>query len=342
MTDHTYRCGWVALMGPPNAGKSTLLNALLGQKVTIVTPKPQTTRNQIVGILTDEEAQVIFMDTPGLTQVRGRLSKTMIQAVWQSLGQADVIMPILDSHLYIRHPEFLDRDLAPVAEALASDERPMIVVVNKVDLFSDKSRMLPLLTRLNEMWPRADIFPTSALRRDGLPELKALIRSKLPEGPAQFPEDQISTASLRFMAAEIIREKLFLHLRQEVPYAVAVDVERWEEDAERGQTTDAHFKDMTEMSRQPRDNKLKRELDFILDIPLDVSAELGRTRLLINELLQLGQGSVVELNKLAGEPLEVYVNGKLVARGEAVVINEKFGVRLTDIISPIERVKQLG
>ena len=105
---------------------------------------------------------------------------------------------------------------------------------------------------------------------------------------------------------------------------------------------DAHFQDMTEMARQPRDNKLKRELDFILDIPLDVSAELGRTRLLINELLQLGQGSVVELNKLAGEPLEVYVNGKLVARGEAVVINEKFGVRLTDIISPIERVKQLG
>lgn len=109
-----------------------------------------------------------------------------------------------------------------------------------------------------------------------------------------------------------------------------------------GHATEAHFKDMTEMARQPADNKLKRELDFILDIPLDVSAELGRTRLLINELLQLGQGSVVELNKLAGEPLEVYVNGKLVARGEAVVINEKFGVRLTDIISPIERVKQLG
>ena len=108
------------------------------------------------------------------------------------------------------------------------------------------------------------------------------------------------------------------------------------------QATDAHFQDMTEMARQPRDKNLKRELDFILDIPLDVSAELGRTRLLINELLQLGQGSVVELNKLAGEPLEIYVNGKLVARGEAVVINEKFGVRLTDIISPIERVKQLG
>ena len=105
---------------------------------------------------------------------------------------------------------------------------------------------------------------------------------------------------------------------------------------------DARFKDMTEAYKAPRPDGERRELDFILDIPLDVSAELGRTRLLINELLQLGQGSVVELNKLAGEPLEVYVNGKLVARGEAVVINEKFGVRLTDIISPIERVKQLG
>lgn len=104
----------------------------------------------------------------------------------------------------------------------------------------------------------------------------------------------------------------------------------------------ADFKDLTEESKAPRADSDRRELDFILDIPLDVSAELGRTRLLINELLQLGQGSVVELNKLAGEPLEVYVNGKMVARGEAVVINEKFGIRLTDIISPMERVKQLG
>ena len=236
MTDQHHRCGRVALMGPPNAGKSTLLNALLGQKVTIVTPKPQTTRNQIVGILTDPGSQIIFMDTPGLTQMRGRLSKTMLQAVWQSLSQADVIMPVLDAHLYIRHPEFLERDLAPVAQAPASDTRPMIVVVNKVDLFADKSRMLPLLTQLHEMWPGSEIFPASALLRDGLPELAALVRSRLPEAPAEFPEDQISTAPLRFMAAEIIREKLFLHLRQEVPYTVAVDVENWEEDQERGQT----------------------------------------------------------------------------------------------------------
>lgn len=115
-----------------------------------------------------------------------------------------------------------------------------------------------------------------------------------------------------------------------------------EQSALAAQAQVADFKDLTDEAKAPRQDSNRRELDFILDIPLDVSAELGRTRLLINELLQLGQGSVVELNKLAGEPLEVYVNGKMVARGEAVVINEKFGIRLTDIISPIERVKQLG
>ena len=232
----TNRCGRVALLGPPNAGKSTLLNALLGQKVTIVTPKPQTTRNQIVGILTEGGTQAIFLDTPGLTQVRGRLSKAMIQAIWESLRQADVIMPVIDGNLYVRHSELLEKDLAPIAEVLASDTRPMIVVINKIDLFSDKSRMLPLLERLQGMWPHAELFPASALLKDGLASLRALVEKVLPEGMQEFPEDQISTAPVRFMAAEIVREKLFLHLRQEVPYGVAVDIEGWEEIEETGQT----------------------------------------------------------------------------------------------------------
>ncbi len=231
-----HRCGWVALMGPPNAGKSTLLNALLGQKISIVTPKPQTTRNQIVGILTEEDAQIIFMDTPGMAQVRGRLSKTMIQSAWQSMAQAHMIVLLLDGDLYIRKPDFLEKDLASLGQALAEEERPVCIVVNKIDLFSDKSKMLPLLTRLNEMFPKADIFPASALRRNGLPELKSLICKHLPEGAAQYPEDQLSTAPMRFMVSEIVREKLFLHLKQEVPYSVAVDIEQWEEDAEQGQT----------------------------------------------------------------------------------------------------------
>ncbi|BAV92345.1 GTPase Era [Candidatus Desulfovibrio trichonymphae] len=236
MTQTVYRCGHVAIMGPPNAGKSTLLNAFLGKKVTIVTPRAQTTRNQIMGILTNPAAQIIFMDTPGLTQMRGRLSKTMIQAVWQSLGQADVIMPVLDAHLYICRPEFLERDLAPAADALAGDNRPIIAVANKIDMFGNKSRMLPLLTRLQEIWPAAEIFPASALCKDGLQGLVCLVESRLPEGEAQYPADQLSISPLRFMAAEIIREKLFMRLREEVPYGVAVEVENWEENEEQGRT----------------------------------------------------------------------------------------------------------
>ncbi len=154
------------------------------------------------------------------------------------------------------------------------------------------------------------------------------------EKPAAKPDLDASTSSDDDLAAEWAKA---------LAADESVQVKKEKEQQLLSKTAkDAQFKDLTDESKSPRPDQTRHELDFILDIPLDVSAELGRTRLLINELLQLGQGSVIELNKLAGEPLEIYVNGKLVARGEAVVINEKFGVRLTDIISPIERVKQLG
>ena len=232
-----HRCGWVALMGPPNAGKSTLLNALLGQKISIVTSKPQTTRSRIVGIMSEPGAQVIFMDTPGVNhsrqQQRGHLSKMMSQAAWQSMAAAHAIMLVLDSDLYIRKPEFLDRDIKSLRDALAEDDRPQLVVVNKVDLFHDKSKMLPLLVKLQEYFPKAEVFPMSAMTKDGLAQLKKIIAGMMPEGDAQFPEDQLSTAPTRFLAAEIVREKVFEHLRQEVPYTTAVDIEAWEEDPER-------------------------------------------------------------------------------------------------------------
>ena len=232
-----HRCGWVALMGPPNAGKSTLLNALLGQKISIVTSKPQTTRSRIVGIMSEPGAQVIFMDTPGVNhsrqQQRGHLSKMMSQAAWQSMAAAHAIMLVLDSDHYIRKPEFLDRDIKSLRDALAEDDRPQLVVVNKVDLFHDKSKMLPLLVKLQEYFPKAEVFPMSAMTKDGLAQLKQIIAGMMPEGDAQFPEDQLSTAPTRFLAAEIVREKVFEHLRQEVPYTTAVDIEAWEEDPER-------------------------------------------------------------------------------------------------------------
>ena len=232
-----HRCGWVALMGPPNAGKSTLTNALVGQKVAIVTAKPQTTRNRIVGILTQKDAQVIFMDTPGVHalrgQTRGQLGKIMVQSAWQSFAVANCIVLVIDGDLYLPKPDFMERDLAPLIQPLAEEERPVVVVVNKVDLFHDKSRMLPLLESVAQMFPKAEIFPASALRRNGVAQLLELIRSHLPEGEAQFPEDQLSTAPMKFMAAEIIREKLFEKLYQEVPYSVAVDVEVWDEEDDR-------------------------------------------------------------------------------------------------------------
>ena len=227
-------------MGPPNAGKSTLLNALLGQKISIVTSKPQTTRTRVVGIMSEPGAQVIFMDTPGVNhsrqQQRGHLSKMMSQAAWQSMAAAHAVMLVLDAELYIRRPEFLDRDIQSIRDALAGDDRPLLVVVNKVDLFHDKSRMLPLLVQLQEYFPGAEIFPMSALTKDGLDELKKIIIGMMPEGESQFPEDQLSTAPTRFLAAEIVREKVFERLRQEVPYTPAVDIEAWEEDQERDLT----------------------------------------------------------------------------------------------------------
>ncbi len=232
MSNTPHRCGWVAIMGPPNAGKSTLLNTLMQQKVTIVTPKPQTTRNQIVGIMTEPGMQAIFIDTPGLARGRGILSTSMLRAVRDGLQQAEVICVVLDAHTYILHPEFLEKDLEPIKSALAGETRPMLIIVNKVDLFSDKSRMLPLLTGLSETWPQAEIYPMSALTEDGVAGLKELIRERLPEREAQYPEDQISTLPVRFMVSELIREKLFLHLRAEVPYYTAVAIDRWEETPE--------------------------------------------------------------------------------------------------------------
>ena len=236
MSSSAYRCGWVAIMGPPNAGKSTLLNTLLGQKVAIVTPKAQTTRNRITGILSYPEAQIIFMDTPGIHVTRGKMNRLLSQTAWDASKDADVIMLMLDAELYLRKPEYMEKDIKPLLEAIRAETRPVLVLANKVDLIGDKSRLLPLMEQLHATWPLAELFPVSALNKVGLEALLDKVKQQLPEGEPQFPEDQLSTLPVRFMAAESIREKRFLNLHQELPYSIAVDIENWEEEPERGIT----------------------------------------------------------------------------------------------------------
>lgn len=236
MPSSVHRCGWVAIMGPPNAGKSTLLNALLGQKIAIVTPKAQTTRNRITGILSLPNAQAIFMDTPGIHPTRGKLNRLLSQTAWDASKDADVIVVMLDAELYLRKPEYMEKDIKPLLDAIKAETRPVLVLANKVDLISDKAKLLPLMEQLHQTWPLAELFPVSALNKIGLDTLLAKITSRLPEGKAQFPEDQLSTLPVRFMAAESIREQLFLNLHQELPYSIAVDIENWEESSERNVT----------------------------------------------------------------------------------------------------------
>ncbi|OIO02751.1 MAG: GTPase Era [Desulfovibrionaceae bacterium CG1_02_65_16] len=225
----THRFGHVALMGPPNAGKSTLLNRILGQKLAIVTAKPQTTRNAISGIHNTPGAQVVFLDTPGVHRMAGRMNRLLLEAAWGALSQADAVVLLLDARLYAQKPQLFDREIRPLTDPIGRVGRPVFIAANKVDGLKPKEKMLPLLLRIGQAFPQAEIFPISAVSGEGVDDLLAAVIKTLPEGPAQYPEDQLSTAPLRFLAAEIIREKLFLELEQELPYNTIVEIEQWEE-----------------------------------------------------------------------------------------------------------------
>jgi GTPase len=225
----THRSGVIALIGPPNAGKSTLLNAIVGQKVAIVSPKPQTTRNRISGIWTTPEVQVVFLDTPGIHAAAGRLNRLIVQSAWRALEGADGVVLLLDAARYLNRFDLLEKDLEPIRKRLGGSGQPMIIAANKVDRIRDKQLMLPLINHMSRHWPDRPLIPVSAATGDGVKQLLGEVVPLLPEGPPLFPEDQVSTAPLRFLAAETVREKLFLSLRQELPYSVAVEIEQWEE-----------------------------------------------------------------------------------------------------------------
>lgn len=223
-----YRSGVVAIIGPPNAGKSTLLNHFLGQKIAIVTPKPQTTRNRILGILTGEGYQIILLDTPGLHKPRELLNREMVRIALDTLAEADVVLFLADAT--VRTPERLEKLGREFAVYLQRVSCPVILALNKIDQL-DKALLLPLLDRYRSLHPFAAMVPVSALQGEGTGLLLEELVRLLPEGPRYYPDDIPTDATERFIAAEIIREKVFLLTRDEVPYSTAVLIDSFQESA---------------------------------------------------------------------------------------------------------------
>ena len=219
--NQNFKSGYVSIIGAPNVGKSTLLNAILGQKLAIVTPKPQTTRNQIRGILTTDTHQIVFVDTPGLMNPKYRLQSEMVRTAYGALADADVVLFVVD----VTHPNSDIEDT--ILKRLKRVKLTTILVLNKVDVI-EKPALFPILENYSQKFEFAHIIPISALTTDGVPVLLEQIKEYLPLGPQYFPEDQLSDLPERFFIAETVREKIMLTTQREIPYASAVVVEEFE------------------------------------------------------------------------------------------------------------------
>ena len=223
MTGIAKRCGFVALVGAPNAGKSTLLNALIGQKISIVTHKAQTTRTRVRGIAVEGETQIVFIDTPGIFAPQRRLERAMVRAAWSGARDADVVVLLHDTG---RKP--IDDDTRRILDGLRERGRQAILALNKIDGIA-RERLLGQAAAFEAEGLFSEIFMISALTGDGVADLRAHLAGLLPEGSWHFPEDQLSDLPLRLLAAEVTREKLFLRLHDELPYALTVETENWQD-----------------------------------------------------------------------------------------------------------------
>lgn len=216
----THRCGFVAVVGAPNAGKSTIVNALVGQKVAIVSPKAQTTRTRLMGVAMDGETQIVLIDTPGIFAPTRRLDRAMVAAAWGSLEEAEAILVMVDAAAK------LTGRVERVLEGIANRSEKKYLVLNKVDL-TKKDKLLTIATELNGRVAFDETFFISASSGDGVPELKAHLAALMPEGPWHFPEDEVSDAPERMLAAEITREQLYRQLHEELPYQSTVETEKF-------------------------------------------------------------------------------------------------------------------
>ena len=216
------RCGFVALIGAPNAGKSTLINQLVGTKVSIVSRKVQTTRTQVRGIAIEGDAQIVFVDTPGIFRPKRRLDRAMVHSAWGGAGDADAVCLLVDAR------RGLDEEVEAILAKLADMRRARMLILNKIDLI-EREKLLALTATLNERLPFERTFMVSALNGDGVEDLKRELAARMPPGPWLYPDDQVSDAPLRMLAAEITREKIYERLHEELPYRSTVETDSWQE-----------------------------------------------------------------------------------------------------------------
>ena len=225
-TEPSFRSGYIAIIGRPNVGKSTLLNQILGEKVAIVSPKPQTTRNRVSGIRTTALSQIIFIDTPGIHQGHSLMNRRLMDTALHTLDDVDGVLWLLDAHGKIKQEE------ERIAETLRGVETPVLILLNKMDLVS-KGKLLPLMERCAQLLPDKEIVPVSALKGEGLDIVLNIVEGWLPVGPQYFTEGEHTDQSERFLASEIVREKVFLLTREEIPYGVAVTIDEFTEKEEK-------------------------------------------------------------------------------------------------------------
>jgi len=225
MSEDTTRAGFVAVIGAPNAGKSTLVNALVGQKVAIVSPKAQTTRARLMGIAVQDSSQILLVDTPGIFQPKRRLDRAMVAAAWGGAGDADLILLVIDAETGIT------RGVNEIVSGLEQREHPLWIALNKIDRIK-KPQLLALATELTQRLNPEHVFMISATKGEGVSDVKDALASAMPEGPWLYPEDEVSDATDRMIAAELTREQIVNQLHQELPYATAVETETWEDRAD--------------------------------------------------------------------------------------------------------------
>jgi GTP-binding protein Era len=218
-----FKSGFVGIIGRPNVGKSTLFNAIVGENISIVADKPQTTRNKITGIKNLPDAQLIFLDTPGMHRPKTPLNRAMVQTAQDTIHDSDILLMLIQADYDVHHHDLF------LIEYLAQIQVPVFLVINKIDLI-EKKYLLPLIDKFRTLYNYRDIFPISALKGDGVDDLLEAIKIILPEGPQYYPDDIATDSTERFIAAEFIREKIILLTQQEVPYASAVIVDVFKED----------------------------------------------------------------------------------------------------------------